>query len=65
MASKNNKPVLQAKTIQRKEFDYTLGGVNLNFKLRTDVKVELKAFKELMERGIEDINAELAAMKTK
>lgn len=58
MASKN-KGIITTNHVDRREFDYTLGGVNLNFKLRTDVKSELQAFKTLMELGIRDIEKEL------
>lgn len=54
---------MQVNNIQRKQFDYTLGPINLNFTLRTDVKSELKAFRELMERATKDIDAELETIK--
>lgn len=61
MASK--KPVLQAATVQRKDYSYTLGNIKLSFTLRTDVKMELKAWLDLMERAREDIVKDLAEMK--
>lgn len=45
--------------IERKSFNYSKNGVQLNFTLRTDVKTEMKYFKELLEKAIEDINKEL------
>lgn len=54
---------MNASSVQRKEFNYNLGDVKLGFTLRTDVKVELKAFKELLERALEDIVKELDGMK--
>lgn len=54
---------MTTETVQRKEYVYALGGVQLKFTLRTDVKTELKAWKELMERAAIDIDADLAALK--
>jgi len=45
--------------ITRKTFSYEKNGVNLGFQLRIDTKSELKSFKELLEKAIEDINKEL------
>jgi hypothetical protein len=45
--------------IERKSFNYSKNGVELNFTLRTDIKTELNIFKELMEKAIEDIKKEL------
>lgn len=56
-----NKPVLEAKSVQRKEYSYNMGEVKLSFTLRTDVKIELVAFKELLERALEDVNTDLEA----
>ncbi len=50
---------MSSETIQRKEFIYNLGAIQLKFTLRTDVKAELKAFKELIERAVRDIDTEL------
>ncbi len=56
------KPLMQSETIQRKEYVYTLGTVQLKFTLRTDVKAELKAWKELMEKAMVDVKADLEAL---
>ena len=50
---------LKAVNITTKKFDYELNGVTLDFTLRVDVKKELKSFKELLVRGLEDVNTEL------
>lgn len=57
-----NKPVMTASTVQKKDYSYEIGGTSLRFTLRTDVKIELKAFLELMERAREDIQKDLAAL---
>lgn len=57
------KAVLHSEAIQRKEFTYTLGDVSLKFTLRTDIKSELKAFRELASHAVEDIDAELEKIK--
>lgn len=57
------KQVIQSSTIQRKTFDYKLGGVNLNFSLRIDIKTELQEFKNCMLKAIEDIDVELEKLK--
>lgn len=59
------KQTIQSNNIQRKEFNYEKNGVKLNFTLRTDVKGELNIFKELMLRGVEDINTELKKIDIK
>ena len=56
----NKKQLMSVNNIQRKEFNYVLGNIKLNFTLRTDVKAEMKGFKELMERAIKDLDEELA-----
>lgn len=59
MPSKNNKPVLQTTTVARKDFNYNIGDIRLNFQLRTDIKGELKAFREMLVRATEDVDKEL------
>lgn len=51
-------PIVE-ESVTRREFSYTKGNVNLKYSLRVDVDFELEAFKELMVRGIEDIDKEL------
>lgn len=53
---------MQTETIERKEYSYQIGGVALKFTLRTDVKSELKAWKELMERAMVDVVADIEAL---
>jgi hypothetical protein len=47
MASKN-KQILQRTFVEKKDFQYSKGNVNLGFTLNTGVKSELKDFKELL-----------------
>ena len=61
MASK--KPVMEASQIQRKEYAYSIGATQLKFTLRTDVKIEMKAWLELMERAREDVTEDLNKLK--
>lgn len=50
---------VKSESITRKEYSYTRDGVNLKFTLRTDVKKELKPFKELLLKALEDIESDL------
>ena len=40
-------------------FNYSKGDVNLAFTLRIDTKDQLKDFKELLEKSLEDITEEI------
>ena len=44
---------------ESRSFNYKIGEVNLDFKLRVDIKDELVTFKKLLERGLEDVQTEL------
>jgi len=57
-----DKKIMKAETVSSKKFSYTLDGVDVNLTLRTDVKKELKACKEILVRAIQDIDDELKAM---
>lgn len=61
--SEQNK-ILLATNESKKTFNYELNGVNINFILRTDVKKELKAGIEILERAIEDFKKELLTIKS-
>jgi DNA-directed RNA polymerase subunit L len=45
--------------ITTKEFTYSVGDVSLKFSLRIDTKSQLKDFKELLEKALEEIKNEL------
>lgn len=53
------KNIVKRKTVDTRQFSYSKNKVNLGFTLRTDVKSELKDFRDLLEKAIEDINKEL------
>lgn len=58
-----NKPLLIASPEEKKDFNYVLGNIVLNFTLRTDIKAQLVAFKEILTRATKDVDAELAKFK--
>lgn len=43
-----------------KTFSYSLGGVKLDFTLRTDVKTELKDFLECLKMGVREVEQEIS-----
>jgi len=43
----------------RKAFHYDKGGVQLNFTLRVDIKSELRIFRDLLVKALEDIEEEI------
>lgn len=46
--------------VRNRRFDYSKGDVRLDFTLRTDVKIQLKSFLELLKRAVVDVEEELA-----
>lgn len=40
-------------------FKYKLNGIPLEFNLRTDVKIELKAFREMLLMALKDVDEEI------
>jgi len=55
----DDKKILKTENTTSKNFSYKLGAVALSFSLRTDIKQELKDFKELLVRALEDVTEEL------
>jgi hypothetical protein len=53
------KNTIKKDTTDTRAFTYSKNKVNLNFSLRTDIKSELKDFRELLLQALEDINKEL------
>jgi len=53
------KNTIKKETTETRAFTYSKNKVNLNFSLRTDIKSELKDFRELLLQAVEDINKEL------
>lgn len=42
-----------------KQFDYSKGDVSLKFGLRIDIKDQLRDFKELLEKALQDLDEEI------
>lgn len=42
-----------------RNFNYSKGDTTLNFKLRIDIKSQLKDYKELLEKALQDVTGEL------
>ena len=59
------KPILETDHINRRMFSYKVGNVNLSFTLRTDVKIEIKAFLEILDRATVEVKEELAKVGKK
>lgn len=53
------KNTIKKDTTDTRAFSYSKNKVQLNFSLRTDIKSELKDFRELLLQAVEDINKEL------
>ena len=60
---KMTKPTQQNKVkkehVDRREFSYAKGSCRLRFTLRTDVKTELRDFKECLQEAIKEVDEEL------
>jgi hypothetical protein len=66
MSGFNAQKDIVKKTMEdRKRFVYEKGNVKLDFTLRTDIKQELKDWKELMENAMEDVEAEIKKVSDK
>lgn len=65
MGKKNPAGLITSENIQRKEYTYVKQAadpsknITLSFKLRTDIKAEMKSFLELMERATKDIKEDI------
>lgn len=53
------KNTIKKDTTDTRAFSYSKNKVQLNFSLRTDIKSEMKDFRELLLQAVEDINKEL------
>lgn len=65
MAQQSEKRILTRTTETKVFLNYELDGVSINFTFRTDVKKELVAGKEILQRAIADIEKELAIIDAK
>jgi hypothetical protein len=54
-----NDKILKADSTVNKQFNYSLDGVNFNVTVRVDVKKELKAMIQIIDRCKADMEAEL------
>ena len=54
-----NDKILKTDSTVNKQFSYSLDGVNFNVTVRIDVKKELKAMIQIIERCKADMEAEL------
>ena len=50
---------IKDKSTSTKNFSYSKGEVNLNFNLRTDIKTQLKDFRDLLKVAILEVDKEL------
>jgi len=57
------KKILKKSHEINKTFNYSKGDVSLSFVLRTDLKVVMLDFKELLEKALADIDEELKQAK--
>lgn len=49
--------------VERREFGFKRGDITLNFKLRVDIKEELKDFLELLKEAISDVEETIKKVK--
>jgi len=61
--NKPKKDTIVTTNVQKKEFKYAKGAVNLAFVLRTDVDSEMTVFVELMKAAIKDLETEIKKLK--
>lgn len=60
MKQRDQKKVVTTAHTETRNFSYSKGTTTLRFNLRTDIKQELKDFKELMLMALSDIDIELS-----
>lgn len=58
-----DKKLMVQTTEDRKQWNFSKGGVNLAFALRIDTKQEMKDFVELLEAATASVKAQLATFK--
>lgn len=58
------KKVLQSNKETNKKFSYELEGLTLNMTLRIDIKKELVAMRQMLLKGVMDIDIELSLIKS-
>jgi len=58
-----NDKILTSDHVSHKKFSYKLEGLDISFVLRSDIKKELKAAKEILLCAIKDFDTELEKIK--
>ena len=53
------KNIVQKQTVETKQFNYSKNKMHLDFTVRVDIKNDMKDFRDLLLRAIEDIEEEL------
>jgi uncharacterized protein YdgA (DUF945 family) len=57
--NKQNKENVISNSVTNRTFDYSKGGISLNFTLRIDIKKDLNSFLELLKVAIVEVEAEI------
>jgi len=55
----SNKKIITSSNTESKDWNFAKGNVQLNFKLRVDIKEEMKSFVELLKIAQASVEAEL------
>jgi hypothetical protein len=55
----SNKKIITSSNTESKDWNFAKGNVQLNFKLRVDIKEEMKSFVELLKTAQASVEAEL------
>lgn len=63
MNKQDEKKIMKRGTVDKRTFSYVIDNVALEFTLRTDVKTELVAFKQMLLAAINDVDVELEKHK--
>lgn len=63
MKKPQQKPQITTAHVERKVYSYELENVKLQFALRTDVKKEIKAFLQLIEKAAVELSEDLEKIK--
>lgn len=59
MGKAQDKNIIKSDSTRSRNFNYSKGACTLNFTLRTDVKIELKDFLELLKVAMKDVEEEI------
>lgn len=56
-------PAIVKTHVQKKDFSYTKGNVQLSFTLRVDNSSELRPFRDLLAEALKDVDEVVATLK--